>query len=373
MKIVFVTDSYVAGTGRFMNIAPEILRNRGHEVEVLTSTAQDESDVGELPPYVTRLRGRFIMKRNFYPGLIAKMLFGEKPDIVHSYVMGFFSTFVSGYLKRIRGYNLVVEPDISVNHLDLNRWKYPFFLFYKKIPTAAADSIIVFTEEQKNLASSKLGFDASKIDVLPWGIDFDQHNSKPKMDLRKDLGLEGKFVALNVGQIIRDRNLEALIKVASNIEDKNFVMLSIGSFQNKDYENELKGMVDSIGLQGKFIFLGPRPLKDIVEFYKMADIFVQMSRTESFCKPIVEAAASGLPIVSTNVGIGKDIVKDFQTGFIVRSEEDASEKIELLIHDENLRKEIGAKCREAARRFDWKVVIDKLEGIYKDIIEGRHG
>lgn len=369
MKITFVTDSYIPNTGRFMNVVPEELQKRGHKVILYTSSDQYEPDIDvPLPKYVVKIKGKIIFGKNFYPGLIKKLLFDEKPDIVHSYVMGFFSTFVSGYLKKIKGYNLVIEPDISVDAPRISMLKMPYFLLYRKLPTTFADILIVYTKEQKKELIQKYGFEEKKIEILPWGVNIRSFSSKPKRNFRRYLNLKNKIIILNVGRVIPVRDFETIIKVLALIKNRNFVFVHIGSFPEKAYKLKLLKLIKRNRIEDKIIFMGQRSWRDVLNFYKTADVYLQISKSESFCKPLLEAMASGLPVISTNVGIAREIVKNYKTGFIVESERDVLDKVNLLIENETLRKKMSKNCKKISKQFDWKNVIDRLEKIYKKLI-----
>ena len=373
MRILFISDSFLPGTGRFMNIAPEKLMERGHDVELYTSNILTEPSTinASTPDYVRKFWGFRIGNKVFYPGMAFKLLFGKRPDVVHSYVMGFYSTFVSGYLKKIKGYPLVVDADVSVHQPSPKGLKKIYFQLYKKIPTSKADAILSFTEEQRRRMIDEFGFDERKVRTIPWGVDIKRFEGPAKIDMRKKYGLEGKFIVLNVAQIIRVRNFETMINAMPMIDDKDVVFVNIGSFTEEKYKKELDELIERLGMQDRFKFLGQMKFEDVIEFYKAADAYLQMAKSEGFCNPLLESAAAGLPIVSTNVGVARDMIKDKENGFIVSTDSEVAERIKLLRKDGALRMTMGQKIREAVKPYDWEIIIDKLESIYKELAAKR--
>ena len=107
---------------------------------------------------------------------------------------------------------------------------------------------------------------------------------------------------------------------------------------------------------------------DLKLLYKSSNIFVYPSLYENFGQPLIEAAAHGLPLISTPVGIAKDIVIDGETGYHVTGKaEEIKDRIESLT-DSNLRLEMGRKIQvEIKNRFDWAKIIDQYKSLYQTL------
>ena len=111
----------------------------------------------------------------------------------------------------------------------------------------------------------------------------------------------------------------------------------LAKFQCPTYIIERK--VVSMGLSDKVEFTDQLYGSDLIRAYNSADVFVYISLYENFGQTILEAAAAGLPIISTPVGVTKDIIVNGKTGFLMsfHNPEELSEKIMLLIQDRELR------------------------------------
>jgi glycosyltransferase involved in cell wall biosynthesis len=92
---------------------------------------------------------------------------------------------------------------------------------------------------------------------------------------------------------------------------------------------------------------------------------------EGIPKVLVEAAASGLPSVTTDWPGCRDVVKDEETGLLVppRNVERLTDALERLIRDRELRIRMGARARERAAQFSLPIVLDKTLAVYRELLE----
>lgn len=370
IKILQISDYYHTGDGHPLNNISERLKTRGHDVIVYTSTlsalptVQEENDTVKI----IRFKGFKFAGKAIYPGAILKLLLQENPDVIHSHVVGFFSTFVAGYLKKIKKYPLVVSADFDVAEPRASLLKKPYMWLFREIPARSADIILTFTEREKEGFSKRFGVDKEKIEVLPIGIDYDKFSSKSKIALREKLGLEDKLVILNVSYVVPKKNLDVIIKAVKAVADDRVIFLHIGNVSDRDYKKSLDILIGKLGLGDRVLFLENIPREGIYDYYKISDIFIQPGYRESFCIPILEAMASSLPVITPNVGIASEVIKNGQTGFIISKENDIAAKIELLADNPGLRKKMGENCGKIAKEYDWEIIINKLEKIYERVM-----
>ncbi len=371
MKIIHVSDNCFPGeTNHFLGVSTRILKGRGHDVSIISSTAMLDrfsEDSAKIPVPVKRCRGIILFGRNIYPGMVFAVLFRKNPDIYHSYVLGHFATFVLGYLKIIKRYPLVVEADFNAEEPKPSALKRIYTYFYREVPAKMADVVTTYTQEQKNELVGRFGIDAGKVEVLPIGVDFRALSSKPKKDMRKKFGLGKKFVVLNVGRVLEQKNILMILSALAKLRNKNIFFIHIGPVRDRDYDKALKSFAEENALTENTLFLEYLPRNELLEFYKCADAYVQASRTESFGITVVEAMAAGIPVLTTNVGVAREIINDGKNGFIIKSESDIAEIIAPLAENKKLRKRIGAKGQETARAFDWEKIIGRLEKIYRRV------
>jgi glycosyltransferase involved in cell wall biosynthesis len=112
-------------------------------------------------------------------------------------------------------------------------------------------------------------------------------------------------------------------------------------------------------------FLGFVPVRNILS---ENDIFVYYSDHDNFPNAILEAMASGLPVITNKVGAVSEIITSGEDGHIAEDEEDYLFTLNCLRHSASLRTEMGAKARGTVEsKFDWDDVVDDYIGIYRSL------
>jgi glycosyltransferase involved in cell wall biosynthesis len=136
-------------------------------------------------------------------------------------------------------------------------------------------------------------------------------------------------------------------------------------------KEELKSRAEEIGIASRIIFTGERD--DVSRLLSISDVFVLSSvEREGLSIAIIEAMASGLPVVSTLVGGIPEVVEDGMNGFVVAPNDDGAlaEALETLIRDENLRKKMGANGRDTyLRKFTMRKMLLNLETLYDHLLD----
>ncbi|MBS3150019.1 glycosyltransferase family 4 protein [Candidatus Woesearchaeota archaeon] len=367
MKIIHILDDYSNRSGHSTIYMIEGMKDLGHDVEIYTSDVR----LSALPPNdkaskvkITRFRGIKIFKKAFFPGVIFRILFDKNPDIIHTHVIGYFSTFITGYLKRIKKYNLVlwadIDRDVPPHKGVLGKIYYNFFL---KWPAKQANIIQVFTEEQKKILMERTNLKPERIFVWPSGVDYHKFQKKyDKQLLRRKLEIPNKFIVINVSSIVRKRRLELSLRA---IKDLDVFFVHVGTVVDNEYFKYLNNLIKELKIENKVIFVGQKFFNEIIDYYLCADLFVLTSSNESFGIPILEAMAAGLPVISTNVGAAKELIENGKNGFVINDNEVILTIERIMKMD---LKEMGNYSKSKAINYDWKVLIPKLEEMYVKLI-----
>ncbi len=182
---------------------------------------------------------------------------------------------------------------------------------------------------------------------------------------------------LFIGRLIERKGVEYLLKAGNIIDNKgvNFVMKIVGVGELK---SGLCKMSNDLSLSRKVVFIDSIAHKDIKEVYRWADVLVLPSVTdwkgekEGLGVVILEAFASGIPVIGTRSGGIVDVVKDNVNGYLV-PEKDAEAIAKYLVkisEDRNLARKLGCKGREFVQAvFARDKVAEKIIGMYKNSIK----
>ncbi len=188
--------------------------------------------------------------------------------------------------------------------------------------------------------------------------------------MKEGLGIEGRVV-LYVSRMSFRKGphllLNAFQNLAKEIDDVTLVM--VGSGEMLPF---LKAQAKFLGIEDRVVFTGYVPGNTLPKLFGMADVFVLPSTTaEAFGIVILEAMASGIPVVATNVGGIPEVIKKSRSGILVPPGDEVALKnaIHTLLSAENLRRDLGKAGRRAVEReYSWKVVASKIEAEYDKIL-----
>lgn len=155
---------------------------------------------------------------------------------------------------------------------------------------------------------------ASKLQMIPNGVDTDKFapSGDVRERVRKDLNLRDSFVWLAVGRLVEQKDYPNLFSALTRIPEGNWQLLIAG---NGPLETSLKELLASLALTDRVRFIGARP--DMDNLYKACDAYVMSSCFEGLSMALLEASATGLAAVVTDVGGNRDLVQDGKTGYVV--------------------------------------------------------
>ncbi len=130
---------------------------------------------------------------------------------------------------------------------------------------------------------------------------------------------------------------------------------------------ELKALAEKLKVSEYIEFLGYVPHNEISNYYSTSDVFVLPSRNEGMSNTVLEAMASGLPVITTDTGGTRELIDG--NGIIVPIEDSdvISEAVLRLINDHKLRVSRGMKSRKIAENMSWKKVADAYYNFYKGL------
>ncbi len=283
----------------------------------------------------------------------------------HSPIGGFLSRLAS--IKARRSGTLVMYTAHGFHFFKgapILNWLifYPIELILSKI----TDTIITINKEdytiaQKFYAQNVVYIPSVGVDTFSFNSTFlNVNNKKSEIDIPTD-----GFVVLSVGELSKRKNHEVILKAISEIKNKSIYYLICG-IGNQD--TRLKQLINELDLGNRVKLLGFRT--DVNEIIKIADCFAFPSKREGLGIAAIEAMASGLPIITSNVNGILDYSVDGLTGFVCDPDDiiGFANAIEKLFEDKVLRNKISKYNIEKSKDFDIRKVHDIMKMVYLDAV-----
>ena len=239
-----------------------------------------------------------------------------------------------------------------------------WLLFYpiERICAKYTDCLITINKEDYQLAKT---FKCRKVQYVPGiGIDTkDIKNTKVDRELKRlEFGFKNKdFVLISVGQLSKRKNHEVIIRALANIPEDNVKYLICGF---GELEEHLKRITDELNLSERVIFAGYR--SDIKELLHSSDCFLFPSLQEGLPVALMEAMASGLPIICSDIRGNSELINDNYGGFLfkLKDNEKLIEKIYELFKDDELCEKMGKYNLIRVNEFDILNVNNTMKNIY---------
>jgi glycosyltransferase EpsD len=206
------------------------------------------------------------------------------------------------------------------------------------------------------------------------GVGIDLNKFKPqtlekKKELRKQYGYnENDFILICIGELNHNKHQDLLINVVNVLKNKipNVKLLLVGSGNLMDqYKNQVK----KIDLDRYIEFLGYR--SDVPNLLSISDILVSASRREGLPVNVMEAMATGLPLVVTDCRGNKDLVKNGENGFVIGIDDvyEFANAVDKLHKSKELRWKFGQKSLEFIKDYSVENVRKEMEKIYEVYIK----
>jgi len=357
MRIGMMADAYkphVSGITNVISLSKQLLEKAGYEVYVFTFGGGDYVDD---EPNIIRTRGVPLVDTGLYLSArhsteAQKLL--QKMDIIHVH-----HPFTSGQLA-IRYSRAQGIPLVFTNHTRYDLYAHAYL---PMVPDAVGDAVLraympAFCKACDLVIAPSAGLKdvlinlgvESNIAVIPNGVDVHPFQTVEKPISRQDLGFDDNDILLTyMGRVGPEKNLAFLLRAFSGIaktyDNVNLIILGDGP----EREN-LEDRVRVMGLSHRVKFTGMIPYSELPAYMAAADAFVTASVTEVHPLSVIEALASGLPVVGIqSPGVG-DTVEDGVTGYLAPEEDLAvfTAKISRIVTDHGTRKKMSQTAKEVS-------------------------
>lgn len=203
------------------------------------------------------------------------------------------------------------------------------------------------------------------IRVIPNGINIKRFSpSNYSKDIRERYG---KNILLYTGLMVQRKKVPVLLKampyVIEKIPDVHLLLTGEGSFLNN-----YKKLSESLGIQRNVTFLGFVSDRDLQKYYATSDIYVFPSAIEGFGQVLLEAMASGTPVICANRLPMSEIIEDGGKTFELNNSKEFSEIIINLLKDKEKLRKLGENGLKIAKKYEWSNIAERYYQYCKEIV-----
>ncbi len=405
MKILISTAVYypmINGVAVFSHNLAKGLVERGHEVVVVAPSQNgknytetiDGVKVARLksvqikiyPDQIHEAKGfwhKYGFRVSVFPELEVKKIMEEfSPDVVHVQVSDPIGLSVVWQARR-RGIPVVTtehnQPEVLTEPI-----KLPFFIkkpvnyllsSYFRNRQSKSDFVTMPTEQAiLNLMKKK----DIEVPIAAVSNGVDLRNFRPgeaDTAVYKKYGLEkGRKYVLYVGRVDPEKQVGVVIEAFSRAlkrlkgaSEKLPQMVIVGDGVDR---SRLMKMTKKLGIEEEIKFLGRIVGKELYELYKVGTVFATASEIETQGIVLIEAAATGLPLIAVDKGAVSEVCISEKNGYLCEpgNVEEIAEAMRRILTDEKLQKKFAAESIKIAKEHDLTKTIDKFINIYKHVI-----
>ena len=381
MRILFFNYEYPPLGGGAANATAYILREFSKipdlEVDLVTTSASEKYElenignnikVHKMPIGKNAKNLHFQSQKDLLVYAWKAYFFGKKLikknkyDLSHS-----FFTVPCGFLSLIY-YRLYKLPYIvSLRGSDVPGFSDRFSLIYAILPPlirqiwAKAAAVISASAGLEELALKTSP--SQSMGIIYNGIDIDHFRPKP------ETRPAGKFiVTTGASRVTVRKGIRYLIEAVAKISFR-YPEICLKVMGDGNDKKNMEAFAQELKMEKHIEFLGRIPREETGPYYQEASAFVLPSLNEGMSNAMLEALASGLPLIATDTGGSKELIKEGENGFVVKMKDsaDIALKIEKLINNPELVRSMGEKSRERALEMSWNNVAGSYYKLYKKV------
>lgn len=370
INLLHIVNGFAIGGGelKLLELVKNLVEKRADKYTVTVcsvgqgGTLQPEFERLGIKVFVIEKKHKFDISQVFK---VCRIIKQEQIDLVQTTL--FYADVIGALAAKLTGVDAVISWDTVSHPPDSHETRlrhklsYQLCMRFVKRIVAVSEGVKKYLIEDRKIASKK-------IVIIHYGIDLSLFKSRNGfLDKRKrsELGLpDHKIVIGTVARLEIQKGHRYLIAAAPEIINKfsNVVFVFAG---DGTLRQELETQVNELGLQENFRFLGFR--KDVKELLFAFDVFVLPSLFEGLPNVILEAMASGRPIVATAVDGTPELIEHNETGLLVppKSPHALQEQILNLLENEENGIKLGRQAKEMAKqKFSFDQQFRKFEEVY---------
>ena len=364
MKVLYVTT--VSMTMGFFPEHIKMLLNEGHTVEIATNCDQPVPEIynalGCKVHDIPFSRTPFSKNNLKAYKMLKQLVETERYDIVHTHTPN-ASMIARFACRKVRKQGTRVFYTAHGFHFFKGAPLKNWLMYYpiEKNCACLTDVLITINKEDYALAQKKMH--AKKVCYVPGvGIDLSkiQNIECDRNEVRKSMGVpEDCTLLLSIGELNVNKNHQIVVKALAKLNNKNVQYAVAGLGVQKDF---LLNLAKELGVENQFHLLGYRT--DALKLYRAADIFVFPSFREGLSVSMMEAMASGCPIVCSKIRGNVDLVQNENAQFSPFEDEELLARLRTIVDKQSLRDQLSKENCENVKAFSLENVLKKMKELY---------
>jgi glycosyltransferase involved in cell wall biosynthesis len=285
--------------------------------------------------------------------------------------------YLNGTFRHLHPSNHIFLTWFHGGYADLNPKVYHLYTVLNEAVESVSKIVVSCKISRQDLIT--FGIPECKLATIPLGIDlsrFSPPTKESRLNIRAKLGISEDTICLGSfqkdGKDWGDGNEPKLIKgpdvfleVISNLSNRypNIVVLLTGP--SRGY---IKQGLERLGVRYIHHFLSN--YHDIVPYYQALDLYIIASRCEGGPAALLESWATGVPVISTRVGMPADLIRHGKNGMLseVKDVEGLTENAMDLIEDNALREICRSQALRDAKQYDWPVISERYYELYQPFL-----
>ena len=380
MKVLLCTDRYypaISGVVTSVMTLKKHLEASGDEVRVLTLSDTMTSHMGDDVVYI----GSFDADR-IYPDVRIKhpvnrefiqRLIDWRPDVIHCNTE--FSTFfLAKHIYRACRCPMVLtyhtDYEDYVHYLALSR-RFGRFLLKRYIGYVAGYMTYIISPTEKTAHQLTEYGIRTPIRIIPTGLDLERFlapaseqaldEARGRYGIRTDVS-----TIVYVGRLGKEKNLDEIVDHLASYSDRNFQFVIVGDGPDRA---EIQEHVKASGIADRTVFTGMIAQEDVPLFYKLGDLFVSASTSETQGLTYIEAMAAGTPLLCRKDKCLDGVVDDGVNGFLFESRDEFCSKLEHFFANRQLWPQLRRKAQDkVVEKFGAEKFARDVHALYEDAV-----
>ncbi len=313
-----------------------------------------------------------------YPA-VKKVLDKFQPDVIHNQTAEMVAIAVRRYAKKndvplvstghaypdnITSQLRLLKPIKKPLDVVLRAYMASFLKHseYATMPTEMAiDDLVPKRRKRFNV----------KVEPLSNGVDLAKFSPgmAPARLYRKYHLPQDRPIVLYIGRVDPEKSLSNVVMAFAGVLEEMPEALLVIAGDGTD-RRHLQDLAESLGIEKSVRFLGRVMMPDTAQLYRVANLFATASETETQGIVLIEAAATGLPLVAVDAGAVRELCQNKKNGLLCTAGDinEMTDAMVRILQDKTLAKKYGAKSIEVAKKHDLNYTLKRFEEIYQEAI-----